>query len=589
MCSLRLPFILRRRRHDVILVVSIITLVCIFAIIPSSLVNASGAIGNGGTGSAGSGGAQSNKGWGWFNFSSSADATTTPAGFKTGGPWTTVSAICRASGADRVIAFINLRVYGTDAKTGVVYDYHSVYTGPPTFSHYNGNTGNGWIETSTAKSYYDLIPGDVDKSSYTWGSNVGWFCYDTTPNSDYSLTPSVQLSATVIEAGSSFDVKPAIINSGTTASDPVSLSLQKTITNPTAAGTTTNVSAAFPTGGPSPILVYTETSTDYPAGTNICYVLSVTPRSNSDSSTASSSPPACVVIGKKPKVQIWGGDLSVGRGSSTFSNVNTSFSVKSGRTFGSWVEYAIFAKGSVVGTASGSAYAGSQGMLTGQNYNTLSFSNKNPVTSNCPANTIGCYVNPQPVPDVAARFQTNPLTTVIPATVDLSAKQGLFTAGATLSISASNINTGQWVVINAPNSTVTITDNIKYTTATLHSISEIPQVIIIANKIIINDNVGQVDAWLIAKDSGVNPGTIQTCQIQPGSMKDCSNTLTVNGPVITNKLYLYRTAGSGTGVNSGDQAERFNLRADAYLWAYSHASSVNGVHSVYSTELPPRY
>jgi hypothetical protein len=59
---------------------------------------------------------------------------------------------------------------------------------------------------------------------------------------------------------------------------------------------------------------------------------------------------------------------------------------------------------------------------------------------------------------------------------------------------------------------------------------------------------------------------------------------------MTNKLYLRRTAGSGTGaINSGDPAEVFNLRADAYMWSYERAKKLNIVKSVYTVELPPRY
>jgi hypothetical protein len=55
------------------------------------------------------------------------------------------------------------------------------------------------------------------------------------------------------------------------------------------------------------------------------------------------------------------------------------------------------------------------------------------------------------------------------------------------------------------------------------------------------------------------------------------------------KLYLQRTAGSGVGVSSGDPAEVFNLRPDAYLWAMVHASASGKIQTVYATELPPRF
>jgi hypothetical protein len=63
----------------------------------------------------------------------------------------------------------------------------------------------------------------------------------------------------------------------------------------------------------------------------------------------------------------------------------------------------------------------------------------------------------------------------------------------------------------------------------------------------------------------------------------------VNGPVVTGKLVLNRTAGSGTGAQSGDPAERFNLRPDAFLWARLQATGNDKAQTVYSTELPPRF
>jgi hypothetical protein len=118
--------------------------------------------------------------------------------------------------------------------------------------------------------------------------------------------------------------------------------------------------------------------------------------------------------------------------------------------------------------------------------------------------------------------------------------------------------------------------------------------VIIAKNINIADVVGantvtNIDAWLIAQG-----GTINTCSDVDKdanlSTDICKDKLTVNGPVMTDKLYLRRTAGSGTGANSGDPAEVFNLPASAYLWSITQASkSKSNVQTVYSTELPPRF
>ena len=54
------------------------------------------------------------------------------------------------------------------------------------------------------------------------------------------------------------------------------------------------------------------------------------------------------------------------------------------------------------------------------------------------------------------------------------------------------------------------------------------------------------------------------------------------------QLWLRRTAGSGTDLASGDPAEVFNLRPDAYLWAATRATGSGRVQTMYTTELPPR-
>ena len=58
---------------------------------------------------------------------------------------------------------------------------------------------------------------------------------------------------------------------------------------------------------------------------------------------------------------------------------------------------------------------------------------------------------------------------------------------------------------------------------------------------------------------------------------------------MANHLLLRRTAGAGRGAASGDPAEVFNLRPDAYLWASYMQRDANKVRTVKTTELPPRF
>ncbi len=463
---------------------------------------------------------------------------------------------------------------------------------------------------------------------------------------NYNLTPNVNVSPNdVIEPGSVVGVTPSVGNTGPTKSQNTQWQLTQIIVRP---------NGTVPTGGNSPSIrppcgtyfrappdvvcstlktgatVFDETGVrlsgdvlttesitagDLPVGTRLCFAFSVQPRASSSTEWRHSLP-VCVVAGKKPKAQVHGGDLSVGKvfsgtsGALPVATVNTSTSVKdiSGvkRTFGSWVEYGIFATGVINGTGSGSAYVG-PGMDNTPLWpiclaSKLSFTNSG--SSTCgPSTIIGRYATTRSIPDVAASFRVTASTPSFgnnaSINLDVSKPQGLYTATGNVSINGGGvgrtITKGKWLVLNAPTSTVTITDNINYTTDTLQSIADIPQLVIIANKIIINDNVANVDAWLIANGTS---GVIETCNTgsptyalsgnQRLTSDKCNVLLTVNGPVMAKQLWLRRTAGSGTGPASGDPAEIFNLRPDAYLWAQARAAGNGRIQTVYTTELPPR-
>jgi hypothetical protein len=308
--------------------------------------------------------------------------------------------------------------------------------------------------------------------------------------------------------------------------------------------------------------------------------------------------PACVKIGKKPKVQIWGGDLTSLGGAST--SVSSKSIDGASYTFGSWVEYGIFATGTVTGTGSGAAYAG-QGLVdaTVCKESQLSFTNAVDDSSGCKDNgTIGHYVTSRSVPDVAASFPVSSTTPTIGSDyISDPTRSGVFTASGAVTLDGGTLQKGRWLVLNAPNADVTINGNITYTIDSLHSIYEIPQLVIIAKNIIIADGVTQIDAWLIAKGSSPTDGIINTCAsvgtTGPLSTEICNLKLVVNGPVMADKLYLRRTYGSNPCVGSdcspsGEPAEIFNLRPDAYLWASGRSIVSGRLQTVYTTELPPR-
>ena len=441
------------------------------------------------------------------------------------------------------------------------------------------------------------------------------------PN-NYTLTPRVDtVSPTQIEAGSKMTVTTSVDNEGDVDSRPTQWEITQMNVQPgqpvpnSSGGISSDApcqgnggapsgnyfrngvatcknaargSGVFSRGSPSGSLqpeLNGYDIGDVAVGTQVCFALSVQPRTNSDDRWAHSAP-VCTTVGKKPKIQVWGGDVSV-RG-----RIETSTSVKDvggNKTFGSWVEYGAFSVGVNSRFASGSG-------LNGQDNNTqavwskLTFANvdnsSNPsfgqFTSSAgfrPQPTVAAYfgavADKQPIGSGSVDISTLTFATGGPVTVRTAND---------LTITASNIPPGRSVVIIA-SGTVTIAGNIAYSDANLTSVNAIPQVVIIAGNINVQDNVGRVDSWL------VTGGTINTCSNFSGNLTSnkCGGLLEVNGPVITNKLLLNRTAGSGVGPASGDPAERFNLRPDAYLWAQLQARGSNKAQTVYSKELPPRF
>ncbi len=330
-----------------------------------------------------------------------------------------------------------------------------------------------------------------------------------------------------------------------------------------------------------PQYIYTAPG-DIPPGSKVCFVASVSKPTPAATPVWRHSAMVCMVVSKKPKIQVWGGDVSV-RG-----RIETSTTIKdvagTKRTFGSWVEYGALSVGPNSRFASGSGTNGT----TNDNqaaWSTLTFANKDDLG----ADAFGNYTTPTnfpPAPNIAAYFgasqnkqATGGSVNLADLTFDTGKSARVYTAG-NLTITGGNIPAGKSAVIMA-SGTVTIRGNISYSGATLHSLTDIPQVVIIANDINIRDSVTRVDAWLVAS------GTVNTCYNFSGNLttEKCDEELVVNGPVVTDRLLLNRTAGK----DGGDPAERFNLRADAFLWARLQAVGNNKAQTVYSVELPPRF
>jgi hypothetical protein len=534
------------------------------------------------------------------------------------------------------------QVYYMIAKTGFTNSWNTTsnpsgYVGPANansylMTNYATNSGAYTIHTVTQADVGNALCQSVNWQAASWqnlGVGTSSFACATVPYG-YSLVPEISNitdGAMVESAAGSIPVLSRVINTGETRSHPniqwqvtqVKYAPGATINN-RSGGVSGNNPCNFFTGSTqcgattpgsgieSAGYEYRETVAynaignlaDEPGGTRICFAMSIK-RHSSASTDWRHSQLYCLSVGKKPKVQVLGGDLIVGRGSGVTSNVATSTSrMSSGLIFGSWAEYAIVASGTVTRMASGAGYVGGSPSTSLCSLSVLTFSNAD-TTGSCNQNSVGHYTTLNVRSNIAARYPTLGSTPNLSGSVAIDSLSGLYrSTNGSLTVSGGTIPLGRWVVINAPNTTVTISSNINYTTGTMSSMYDIPQVVIIAKNIIISSDVTSLDTWLVALGTGVD-GRINTCgaggsgaeavtETSLITTKVCDKILTVNGPLAADRLIMRRTGGAGINAQAGEPAEVFNLRADAYLWAAAHSSGTTGRLSTVSTkELPPRF
>jgi len=295
----------------------------------------------------------------------------------------------------------------------------------------------------------------------------------------------------------------------------------------------------------------------------------------------------CVMVGKRPKVQVQGNDSRV-RGES-----RTKVTRHNGNYYGSWVEYGAFSTKEDSAPASGAGYRNGHpaDVNSRAQWSRLTFAN----TIDDQPNTYGYFTSLPLAPSIAAYYDQQ--TREASSWGGGALPGGMYQAGS-ISIGTSNDNDNRNLSKNRStvvysNGTVTINKDITYQNGGYSSFDDVPQVIIVAENINITSNVNRVDAWLIAYGNRTDKtrGNINTCSDGPPVSERrssaCNSPLVVNGPVIANGLYLNRTG--PTTSDPTDAAEIFRLRPDAYLWAAARQKSTGAARTVDIVELPPRF
>lgn len=258
---------------------------------------------------------------------------------------------------------------------------------------------------------------------------------------------------------------------------------------------------------------------------------------------------------------------------------------------GSWAEYGIISSKEVKSSSGAGVNAGPEGYSSSAgdaDYNKLTFANRSKVFGHYGDTD---WLNPAPtipgltkisLPAGSAVADINSLNS---AEYAVKGNLRLATGGQSV------IGKGKKIIIDSTG-TVTINNNIIYSDDNMGNFKDLPILIIRAKNIIIDPNVTNIDAWLIAGD-----GYVSTCAGLPGNkaanwLQDlnsnvCNQKLNVNGPVVAGSLYLRRTfANAG---HLGDPAEILNLRPDAYLAAYAGSLNSGAIKTKKIKELPPRF
>lgn len=487
---------------------------------------------------------------------------------------------------------------------------------------------SGVFNTGSSPNTIEVLVGSTYSAS---AMLIGNITLNGSLKSNYELTPSVQNMPSAVELGEEIKAQLAISNSGPTPSvDETRREAKRFVLRPGEAlrnetgGTTSTedpcVFYGVPTGRCTNVLgdtgaiapggftqesgVSTEGIGARP-GDRVCFTMSVRPYASAAPSNQWKHSYQCTYIGVKPKVQVRGGDLSVGRAfsgvTSTTSTIRASTSLKPDGLYGSWSEYGAFAPSRIQTYATNAGLDGAtSGAPTGQSdWSRLTFANSG-TPSSCGA-AFGCWATDMGrIPDVESVVTASGYTAssdsgaVIAgriASACASSRRSVFeyTGTTPLELSVGNIGANCTIIVKTTRADIRLTQNITYQQAGYTSIAAIPQVVLLSNRnIMIDNNVTNIDAWLVAKE------TVDTCTSGGATrpqltVSACNQPLVVNGPVMTKKLLLQRTGGSGTGRASGDPAETFNLRADAYLWAIGQSSGSGRAPTVYQRDLSPRF
>ena len=318
-----------------------------------------------------------------------------------------------------------------------------------------------------------------------------------------------------------------------------------------------------------------------PAGTKVCRLLSVDSRDETGKPHNRFSNLSCTLITKSPYIAITNSDAAAGGGlSPSCSTVVSGFRGSPATSFGSFGEYGLVP----TGTVSNFGSADYVGAIAKQ----LTFAN---------TPTLGTYRAEHCIGDQIAHYQpreaaATPLSSASPIAVN--SLNGDYRVSGDIILSGGTLSANQHALIYAPGTTVTITGDIKYNPIAYVSFRQVPQLIVVANRIVVNNNVRELAGSYFA--AGTATSIFNTCSEAgdtPNSNQNaikadgqCQNPVVVNGSVSTAKIVVPRTSG---GTGPGLAAEIFRLRPEAFLTPYELGIDDSAIKTDILQERPARY
>lgn len=484
---------------------------------------------------------------------------------------------------------------------------------------------------SSATTPYTVTSADVGKTfceNFSWSpsARAGSTTNSTEKSSTaqcfraslgYSMTPLVNVGASVVTHGQSANFTYSIKSSGTdsypTSWTARNITIPPGVSIPAAfAATHDHVGCSFYTAyagvtcsgglsGSGVTVLSGETKTvttepvsvdAYPIGTNVCRVFSIWSYDESqDVAQIRDSAISCSLIAAAPYVSVIGGDVwSGGSTDAPYTSVSGQGLVTGGATqgagFGSFSEYGVFATGLVSYFGSAGRPGPSSSATGGVDGTKLTFA-----SASGGGLSLGKFTNSHAITNLVTRYASAAHTASV-LSGSTVAGSGVYRASGDVTLSG--ISGSPKAVIYAPGFTVTITGNLVYDTAGALTFQDLPSLTIIAKNILVDANVTQIDGNFYAVNTFVSCAQGPTSAGASAAITasgECNKQLVINGALTVvgqtaTSLVLNRSYG---GTKTGEAAELLRMRPEVYLTPHENSVSSFLLTTVQESELPPRY